>query len=923
MAIQLVRNSTNELESFWKKQNDKLMANPNFAGKNLFEDMLVFKSHHIARSNIVFDLRVFELEHIKLENAGTLEFEGEKYSLSLKDYARLLINNVITPKNIRMLRGVHTMLMHIGGFLNREEGNILSSANIRAFHLSFLTESINEMGIMSRISPLAFKGTYNNFNIPKARDSLRRIGVLGVLDTSLTSKKNERELDAACRSAIGVSRKEFAQGASFNFLTLEMGQFYAGFLKDKYEQDYLYTLVCRQSISKLHERWDDIVYNTSFAALLCDKKPKCSSQHLKRNLQDEVFKQYKIHFASVQSLKEDNLSKVVDLLGLDLRHDSLEAVRILMLQKYHPFEGKKSPSEVWMGYCRSLGKINVESDKNYDISVDDVYTYMDTVLADQHLNKKGFLKSLFKWTNEQTASLRREVPTFADVVHRFNLVEDAMATLFATYLGWRQSELGFPLSAIHVEPNYDVLDISHVPFRFKVKWIVPKTNDVTKIDREITSQCYQIAAQLSVLFKPEEGEPCLYANRGKALNKPTQNESESVINRRVTGCWPVFVKEYKLFNDVRELMRLVGLGPDTLSHNEKKKLESLSQLHNPTSDRTEHILKIANEVERDFDILDWTLIDSRKQQVFKESLNEYVLTGVINNPTVRKIVEDRLSEDTLGWLRSHEVRNSLSDGKQPLTRKVMTDISTELRQGVRYPSSHAVRHMWAEAVLNRYQGDVGAVIRHQFCHLDNSFFMAYLRNKEVQGIVDMARIKIINSLVDKVLIEQEETDKEYVGGFSRYVKRARSLTRAVASNELRNLRDVIAGRVISLQPSSFSTCVPRSSAEGRAKCSQFGYINPQDASPSFCLNCPNALITSGHIKGIWLTLMPFIKESLNEDVMGFMVEPHLPILRSGKKRLEELKTEKNSEQLNKITASIETAIISIQEKLKTEEALYA
>lgn len=63
----------------------------------------------------------------------------------------------------------------------------------------------------------------------------------------------------------------------------------------------------------------------------------------------------------------------------------------------------------------------------------------------------------------------------------------------------------------------------------------------------------------------------------------------------------------------------------------------------------------------------------------------------------------------------------------------MRDICSEILDGVRYPSPHAFRHIWAEAVLTRYQGDVGAVIRHQFCHLDNSFFMAYLRDKDARG----------------------------------------------------------------------------------------------------------------------------------------------------------------------------------------------
>ncbi len=86
-----------------------------------------------------------------------------------------------------------------------------------------------------------------------------------------------------------------------------------------------------------------------------------------------------------------------------------------------------------------------------------------------------------------------------------------------------------------------------------------------------------------------------------------------------------------------------------------------------------------------------------------------------------------------------------------MIRKTMMDIVSELLEGVRYPSPHAFRHIWAESVLTRYQGDVGAVIRHQFAHLDNSFFMAYLRDKDVRGLMQSAKqryLKLIGRVAD-------------------------------------------------------------------------------------------------------------------------------------------------------------------------------
>lgn len=101
----------------------------------------------------------------------------------------------------------------------------------------------------------------------------------------------------------------------------------------------------------------------------------------------------------------------------------------------------------------------------------------------------------------------------------------------------------------------------------------------------------------------------------------------------------------------------------------------------------------------------------------------------------------------------------------------MMDIISEMLGDVRYPSPHAFRHIWAESILTRYQGDVGAVIRHQFAHLDNSFFMAYLREKDARGIITSAKQRYLNSVVELLITETEYVGEKYVGGMAKFVKR--------------------------------------------------------------------------------------------------------------------------------------------------------
>ena len=186
-----------------------------------------------------------------------------------------------------------------------------------------------------------------------------------------------------------------------------------------------------------------------------------------------------------------------------------------------------------------------------------------------------------------------------------------------------------------------------------------------------------------------------------------------------------------------------------------------------------------------------------------------------------------------------------------------------------------------------------------------------------------ARFKVLNSIVDTLLLDSDKIGQNYLGGFSRYVKKVSHLTKAITQSELVGLRELIAGRVISIQPSHFVTCIPREGGEHRAMCAEFGEINPHNAKPEFCLVCTNALITEGNLKGIWMTIQPFAKEALNEHVMGFMIEQHLPTLRSGYKRIKELKSTKNEGSVIKILNVLEKAIKSIEEKLKEEASLYA
>ena len=265
----------------------------------------------------------------------------------------------------------------------------------------------------------------------------------------------------------------------------------------------------------------------------------------------------------------------------------------------------------------------------------------------------------------------------------------------------------------------------------RLKWFVPKTGGSTKINREVTSQCYQVAAQLNEVFGHEGDDPCLYSYAGNA-KKERINQSGTYIDNRVKANWEGFVRAYQPFNDVIKLDILNSKHTAQLTIDEQKELEFLSAKYSIGSARYKNLLSCAQEVKKDWLRLSCSSFNGRKaQKALKVSLVLFSEGKPLENTKHQEVIETYLSDKTKALLTSGSV--DLND------KKTMVDICSELLEGVRYPSPHAFRHIWAESVLTRYQGDVGAVIRHQFAHLDNSFFMAYLRDKDARGLMQSAK----------------------------------------------------------------------------------------------------------------------------------------------------------------------------------------
>ncbi|RZR40985.1 hypothetical protein [Vibrio vulnificus] len=917
----------NPIDSFWHDQNEKLLANPFFKSEQ--GDYYCDKWNFVEYNRVTtIDFSVFDLPFFNLKSSATLKLAEREYSLSSKEYAKLLCGAVLTFKNTRALIPAYQMAMHLVAFLNEHHEVTLGASLLDSFWTSFMARSVNQNGFFNRVSAPSYRGSIAPISLSNLRNYLTALGVKGVIEQKLTNKKIEKSLDRVCQSQYSMTLTEFKKGGSFNFLGLEMGQYYVDYLNHVYQNNFLYTSTCKRALSAVLEkagianiketRTKNRLFNVILAGLQGDELSSAQSEtkgidhsYLKLMTENALLTEYSKHFDSVSSLKDDNIESLAIELGLSARFDAVEVIRVLMLQKYLGLQGHKSPDEVWNGYLSSLDKSFIDKQSLDAVSVDDVYAKMQSIVSQQRLTEEECLTSIQQWVKGLISTSANR--TYEELKVILDTQLHSMTTLVVAWTGYRHSEYGFPLSAIRTEPNLDILDNAHVPFRFKLKWLVPKTNGKTKIDREVTSQCYQVAAQLNELFEHKHDEPCLYALTSPKTKKENVQQSASFIDTRVKANWAEFIN-YQPFNDVIRLNDLLEKSIE-LTSSEKKEVEALSLKYTVGSARYRHLLSSAKEVKRDWLRLSVTSFQgSQAQRRFKQSIVEYAQRGYVENDEHQAVIDRYLSSETKALLQSGTV--SLED------IKTMRDINSELLEGVRYPSPHAIRHIWAEAVLTRYQGDVGAVIRHQFCHLDNSFFNAYLRDKDARGLMASAKQRYLNSIVELLILESEQLSEKHLGGFSRFVRKVTQLTKVKTENESLALRERIAGRIIDIQPSRFAVCIPRIGGESRAKCAKMGSLNPQDARLEFCLDCIHAWITEGHIRGIWQTIQPMVKEAMQPKGIGFLLEAHLPALTSSWRRIKELRNSRNGDNVDRILSAIEDAIDSIKGKMKVEAELY-
>ncbi|GGE69660.1 hypothetical protein GCM10011533_22490 [Streptosporangium jomthongense] len=423
-----------------------------------------------------------------------------------------------------------------------------------------------------------------------------------------------------------------------------------------------------------------------------------------------------------------------------------------------------------------------------------------------------------------------------------SLVAKAGITSMAALTGWRRSEFGFPRSAIKRTRNDDKLDQYAFPWRYQVNWYVYKTGGDVRELREISFSTFLIAEKMQALVGATDEQPCLYA-----VHKKNNNPSNSYeqVGSGVRALWGHFVNHYSGFKQLDDwtswqLLQEVRDSGKPFTAAEKQEYERLveqlsaEEWSNFSIDAN---LKEAWRRSRD----EWPRLSLFLTQASTKDKRDWLIhycDGALRSDW-KDLLDAHLPENTKEWIQSLP-KNVLR--ARETSRTVMND----LIEGTLYPSPHAFRHMWAEAVYRRFDGDAGWMIRSQFKHISRSMWLAYIRDKDNRFGHERAKAQVISSLVHNYLRHQGEG---YAGQLHTWLRRLFKKTAVLSPEEQEKIAHHLATvEIENIKSNPWGYCLLKRRTRSKAKCAVMGEPMRHNASPDLCLGCIHNLMQAENVE---------------------------------------------------------------------------
>lgn len=927
MPTQIV-NNTSIKNDLLILMDEKLKSHASYKSGDFDSDSWVFDD---SRYVTTIDLTLSDIEELNSTEQCSITIDDVNFfELTQKEFTKvLLLESIKTLSSTSVINSQYQSLLSIWIVRHQLEHKV-KKGDLKMLLNFIMTTKICKPRLQSRLKIASYKTLFSGQPLEKIMSAVSRYRYNDLIDNISTPKINKL-LNQHLIDNFDLTLADYQQGNSFNFLGLDAGQLYADYLSSHFSEHYLYVLTCVQTIQETTNLLENKGLNVTFynrSILLTLQGIRPTKKDYKGNhgsvdnfistVPDTVrkvfIKKYNENSYIASSLQPNNIQNIIERFGLTQRFDSIELIRALLINRYYKqdlIESKKVlaryQSSIKDSYEIGDAKLNFQH-----TTLDKIYEMVDSFNPEELLRENYYTTTKMlaeKWRCNVDPILNKAL--FNKSITMFIA---AGTELLISYTGWRKSEFGFSISNFHIESNTDILDSTYVPYRYFIRWKVWKTSGALDLNREITSTIYWLSRQISRLnLADDDNHPCLLSKTADASDK---NSSNSIIKRVIGINWPNFIDRYTPFNDIRKISSLV-------EERDNKQLHELQSKYH-TFD-LQKIKRILSEIEGDRQKL--TLLGQFDPVIIREcSKNMYQYqehNGVISDKVYQAFFDEHLSSETKTWLFTQQTPIS---SLNPNEKKMITaNIYNELRGDAVYPTPHAWRHIWAEAVLTRYEGNIAAVLRHNFKYMDNSFFMAYLRNKNNAPLYERAHRTAINSIVSDRLERLESTKREYVSGFNRFIQKVIGQIKIISNegdlneSELRAVKEKLADRIIFFNAKPYANCVPRKGSVSRAKCAENGELKSHNAKPSFCLGCINADVHEGHLQGIVTYLDSTVRACLDDSTPIFLLGNYVDLINLALKRFREITTSENKGFILKVNNIYNQAVNHATARIKEEK----
>lgn len=832
-----------------------------------------------------FNFGWFDLDGYSAAKNYLIKIDGQDFLISTSTLAWLLwCDGVSDLNNNKTRKDVFEVLLLLFGHLTQEGISEVSAQSLNYFLEVMMTYAVNEKGLSKRLG-IRGVGIFNSFK-PRAINSIcSQLGLKPIMQP-FTKKRLAKALNEVAVQVADMSFTDYKEGGSFNFLTLDIGKHYINHLNTVFNQNFFAAYAAAHVINQTKEMlagYADTSRNLFLMkhALAGGCVSALSGSNRKsekafREIEYRVKISYKAAYREAVEhfgvFNEFAINEFVERLGLNPSDDNRMFVKSLLAVDL-------SSSDI------------TSSELISDFSDGLSYSPNTSILSLQKYltEKKALIKSLLK-QNTPTAPSEDLSPvgSFSRNIGRIGF------TQIMALLGWRESEYTFPESAIHLFRNNDVIDQGRYPIRFQVKWKVPKTAGETKLNREITLNSYILLKQLQAIQCANSEEPMLYQ----------PSEEGDIGTRAKQSCiwgWKDFVERYLPFVDLDAIDFLQEKrSKNLLDSGEQKKLARLSDTYHSVAE-LKALRVVRDKVRTDYP----KLVAAGSLTIGGKKRGMNLISTYIDE--TMEIEEQKIWDERLSYEQKQYLKTITPYSK--LDRGTVGDIINSIKAGCAYPTPHAFRHMWAECVYRRYSGDVGWLIRTNFKHFGEQFYRRYLREKHMQTSEDVAKRRVVSSILNSHLNSMKHDQKREFGGkMDVFLRRVLKQTKVVKPEEIgRALNEFASLEIADIKANPWGYCMLKNRNKQRANCAVEGVPQRENAGIEFCIGCTNHLVEQEHVAFIILNVANHVTTLKQPLPTVFKVESQR-IVKETIKTLKQLDKNSNTSRNEKYINEMQSAI---------------